>query len=161
MRRPWNRPCLPVYSLSTLQEDGGNMNICTYVTAISMQPKRYIIGVYKGTKTLENLLKEPRVVLQLLGEDQYKIVRLLGQHSGHKINKIARLSGKVSTISFSDGPELIYLNDAVAVMTCTAINYMDAGDHFAFLFEVNSYRNIREAPVLTTCLLRDKGVIRA
>lgn len=161
MRRPWNRPCLPVYSLSTVQEGGGNMNICTYVTAISMQPKRYMIGVYKGTKTLENLLKEPRVVLQLLGEDQYKSVRLLGQQSGHVINKIERLSGKVSTMIFPGGPELFYLDDAVAVMTCTAINHMDAGDHFAFLFEVNGYRNIREAPVLTTCMLREKGIIRA
>ena len=137
------------------------MNICTYVTSISMQPKRYIIGVYKGTKTLENLLKEPRVVLQLLGEDQYKLVRLLGQKSGHTINKIERLSEKVSSMSVPDGPELFYLNNAVAVMTCTAIDFMDAGDHFAYLFEVNGFRNIREAPILTTCLLKAKGVIRA
>jgi len=150
-----------VYSLSTLQENGGNMNICTYVTSISMQPKRFMIGVYKGTKTLENLLREPRVILQLLGADQYRMVRLLGQQSGHRINKIGRLSEKVSTISFPDGEELFYLKDAVAVMTCTAINHMDAGDHFAFLFEVNGYRNIREAPVLTTCMLREKGLIRA
>jgi flavin reductase (DIM6/NTAB) family NADH-FMN oxidoreductase RutF len=161
MRRPWNLPCLPVYSLSTFQEDGGNMNICTYVTAISMQPKRYMVGVYKGTKTLENIRKQPRVLLQLLGEDQYRLVRLLGQQSGNKINKIGRLSEKASTIRFPDGVELFFLKDAVAFMSCAVLDYSDAGDHFAYLLEVSAYRNLRGAPVLTTCMLREKGIIRA
>ena len=53
--KPWNRVDGPIYSLATTAEGKGNLNICSYVTPIAMKPKRFIIGVYKDTKTLANL----------------------------------------------------------------------------------------------------------
>ena len=48
MRKPWNLPHLPVHSLMTFDAEGRiNMNICTYVTAVSLDPKRYAIAVYE------------------------------------------------------------------------------------------------------------------
>ena len=44
--KPWNRVDGPIYSLSTAAHGKGNLNICSYVTPISMKPKRYIVGVY-------------------------------------------------------------------------------------------------------------------
>ena len=43
MRRPWNRVDLPVYSVSSRLNDQHNMHICTYVSAVSMEPKRYMV----------------------------------------------------------------------------------------------------------------------
>ena len=40
MKRPWNIIDSPIYSLQSVDEEGKiNMNICTYVTAVSMKPK--------------------------------------------------------------------------------------------------------------------------
>jgi len=53
-RRPWNRVNLPVYSISSKGENNANMHIITYASQISMKPKRFICGIYDGTRTLEN-----------------------------------------------------------------------------------------------------------
>ena len=88
MRRPWNIINQPVYSL--LSEDSSdkiNMNICTYVSAVSMKPKIYMLAIYYNTKTYENLINSNYAVLQLLSKDNISLVRALGKKSGLKINK--------------------------------------------------------------------------
>ena len=57
---------VPVYSLVTYDGEKVNMNICTYVTAVSMKPKQYVVAVYHNTRSLQNLLESKSVVLQLL-----------------------------------------------------------------------------------------------
>lgn len=90
-KKPWNRINLPVYSISCKAGELCNMNICTYVSAVSMQPKRMMVAVYNDTFTLELITKNPHFVLQLLSTDQYRLVDLLGKKSGHTIDKIKRL----------------------------------------------------------------------
>ena len=68
--KPWNRVDGPIYSLATTANGKGNLNICSYVTPISMKPKRFIIGVYKDTKTLANLEANPIGLLNYLAQDQ-------------------------------------------------------------------------------------------
>lgn len=157
MRRPWNLPSLPVYSLASLDNGCTNMNICTYVSAISMKPKRYIIGIYKGTKTLDNVMACPKMVLQLLAFDQHRLVPLLGQKSGHSIDKLSRIkSGLVH-----EG-EFLLLENAIARIHLQLLSLFDAGDHYAALCDVITYRNLRpNTGILTTTLLREKGLIRA
>jgi flavin reductase (DIM6/NTAB) family NADH-FMN oxidoreductase RutF len=58
------------------------MHMITYVTSISMQPKRIVCGVYRGTQTLDNLMESREFVLQLLSADQYKLTKILGKTSG-------------------------------------------------------------------------------
>lgn len=156
MRRPWNRPELPVYSLSTSDGIRHNMNICTYVTAISMQPKRFIIGVYKGTFTEVLLKKQPKCVLQLLSYDQYRLVELLGKKSGHNINKTERIKDKTG-IFYS----IPFLRESCSIILCEAKQWTDAGDHYAVLCNVITARNLSADPVLTTGILREKKIIRA
>ena len=75
MKRPWNIIDLPVYSLLSNDVNGNiNMNICTYVSAVSMKPKIYSIAIDFKTKTYDNLISCDRVVLQLLSK---KILVLL------------------------------------------------------------------------------------
>lgn len=156
MRKPWNRPELPVYSVASGGDDCPNMNICTYVSAVSMKPKRYMVAFYKGTRTLELVQKDPRFVLQLLHEEQYACVRLLGQQSGKTVQKLNRLREPVSHYAgFS------CMNRALAWIACEAIEWMDAGDHWMALCEVVSFKNLRGGAVLTTETLRQKGIIRA
>ena len=82
MKRPWNLANIPVYSLATYDGQKVNMNICTYVSAVSMKPKRYIVAVYHQTKSLENILKSKTAVLQVLSKEHISLVNVLGKKSG-------------------------------------------------------------------------------
>ncbi len=76
MKRPWNIPNLPVYSVATYDKNGEvNMNIATYVTAVSMQPKKIAVALYLGTKSFDNMLLDEEIVLQLLHRSQYNLVK--------------------------------------------------------------------------------------
>ena len=90
-KKPWNRVNLPVYSISSKTETNQNMHIITYASQISMQPKRFICGIYHNTLTLENIEYNGEFVLQLMHASQYRLVDLLGKKSGKSINKISRL----------------------------------------------------------------------
>lgn len=132
------------------------MNIATYVTAISMQPKRYIVGLYKNTKTLANVQAYPKFLLQLLSEDQYKVVKILGQTSGFQNDKLKKLQEPISTFR-----EFPYLVNSCAIVLCQVISFIDAGDHIAFLCDATAYKNLNDSQILTTDFLRDKKIIRA
>lgn len=156
--RPWNRVDLPVYSVSSWHGEEQNMHICTYVSAVSMQPKRYMVALYHGTKTLELVEKNGHFLLQLLSDRQYPLVRLLGQKSGHRANKIASLK-KRGLLEIYKGR--VYLKEALALVECRVLDSMDGGDHTMFLCEVVSYRNINPGSPLTTGLLKEKKIVRA
>jgi len=98
MQRPWNIIDVPVYSLATYDNGIVNMNICTYVTGVSMKPKRYAIAIYEKTQTLKNLSANDNAVLQLLHHQQIKLVKVLGKKSGMDFDKQAYLSKKKQLI---------------------------------------------------------------
>ena len=155
-KKPWNRVNLPVYSISSSGNEFGNMNIITYASAVSMTPKRFICAVYKNTKTLENVRLNRTFVLQILSDNQYALVRLLGKQSGKKINKIEKLS-KRNLLSEWKGFKI--LNYALAVMEMNIINEIDGGDHVCFLCDVVSYKNLNEGKELTLNILSEKKII--
>lgn len=131
--RPWNQPNLPVYSLSTLDIDTGkhNMNICTYVSAITMDTKRFMIGVYKGTKTYDNLSKSSDAILQILSKDNLSLVRRFGKKSGKDIDKLKDQSNNLSTIG-----QNVYLNNCISIMQLSFQKKVEVGDHDIFIFDV-------------------------
>lgn len=94
-KKPWNRVDQPVYSISSAHNAEVNMNICSYATPVSMKPKRYIVAIYKNTKTLELIKQNPQFLLQILAEDQYKLINLLGKKSGFHMNKIEKIKEPV------------------------------------------------------------------
>lgn len=70
---------VPIYSLATYSQKGANMNICSYVTAVSRKPKLYVIAIEHGSMTLEYLRDSNECVLQLMRQPQMKLVRTLGK----------------------------------------------------------------------------------
>lgn len=155
-KKPWNMINAPVYSLATEHQGVINMNICTYVTAISMTPKLFVVGVYDGTKTLQNILQSERAILQLLSKPQINIVRNLGNKSGLKFNKDAWLRKK-NFLTTWNGFDV--LKDAAALLLIQKISQQQAGDHMMCLFEVIDYASI-SSEVLTLDDLREKKMIR-
>lgn len=161
MRKIWNRPSLPVWSLVTRDVSGqANMNICTYVTAISMEPKLMMIAVYHNTKTLENLEARPTtpILLQLLSATLAPVVRTCGQQSGLKINKMQRLAKRYSLAEdtnlpyFTEGAGYLILQPQRGIAV--------SGDHVLYTCAVVKQVNLNDVPLLTTEVLRAEKIIR-
>lgn len=162
MRKIWNRPNLPVWSLVTTDTVGNaNMNICTYVSAVSMEPKLMTIAVYHNTKTLENLESCPTkpILLQLLSATLAPVVRICGQQSGLKIDKISRLRKRFTLgedtglLYFAEGAGYLVLQPQIV----TPIN----GDHVLYTCSVVKHVNLNDVPLLTTDILREQKIIRS
>lgn len=156
-RRPWNRVNLPVYSISSKGENNANMHIITYASQISMKPKRFICGIYDGTRTLENVQHKGEFILQLLSATQYRLVDLLGKKSGKQIDKIGRLKKRDELTEWNG---YLVLKNCLAVMQLKVISQFDGGDHQGFLCDVIAYKNLNNGEVLTLDTLRAHKLIR-
>ena len=155
-KKPWNLIDAPVYSLATMQAGDFNMNICTYVTAVSMKPKLYAVCVYDGTKTRENIIESDLAVLQLLGKNDLSVVKHLGMKSGIHINKQPWLEKKGLLMDW-EGFQV--LKRAAAFMLLKKRDTIQTGDHLLCLFEVISYKT-NHSDVLSLNDLREKKLIR-
>jgi flavin reductase (DIM6/NTAB) family NADH-FMN oxidoreductase RutF len=156
-KKPWNRVNLPVYSVSSKTADNCNMHIITYASQISMQPKRFVCGIYHNTQTLINIEASGEFVLQLLADTQYRLVDLLGKKSGKTIDKIGRLQKRNELMDWND---FYVLKNCLAVMQLKVINSFEGGDHKGFLCDLTAYKNLNEGNELTLDTLREKKLIR-
>ncbi len=156
MKKLWNLPDLPVYSLATEGEAGFNMNICTYVSAVSMQPKRFMVAVYHGTRSLENMYASEQAVLQLLDASQTGLVRTLGKKSAMRYDKQAWLRKKDVLAEWHN---FTVLRDAAAWMLLRKLWHQDAGDHVLFLFDVLKYKVNAPDNIMTLNTLRQHKII--
>lgn len=155
MRKPWNLPELPVYSLATYHEGVVNMNICTYVTAVSLDPKIMMVAVYENTKTLENILSSNTAILQILHKEQAPLARILGKKSGITYNKFQYLNKKNMLTEWKNFP---VLKDACAYVELEKLSFLKTGDHNSYFFTVKNAVSRREE-VLTTQDLRNLAII--
>lgn len=157
MRRPWNIINIPVYSLATYTEHGVNMNICTYVSVISMKPKLYSIAVDYSTQTYQNLQKTEEVILQLLSGESIGIVKTLGKKSGSSYDKQAYLAKK-NQLSEWHGFDV--LETAASFLKLDKIEEIDTkSDHALFTFELKKYMVKSEDNILMFQDLIDQRII--
>lgn len=153
-KKLWNRLDLPVYSVASHDGHRHNMNICTYASQVSMQPKWYMVAIYKDTKTLDNVTQQRSMVLQILSTAHLDLVNRLGKQSGRTKDKLKTLSKRLTEYR---GYQI--LSDALAVIELQVLSLTDGGDHMLALCDVVSYRNIAEGEVLMLHHLRDKKLI--
>ena len=158
MKRPWNIVNPAIYSLVTYDEkDNLNMNICSYVSAVSLKPKIYSIAVDYSTKTYENLKLNSFVVLQLLSKSHLKIIRKLGKTSGYLFNKENYLRSKEMLEKWG---EKTVLKDTCALLELKKMNEINIeGDHAMFTFSVSKYKTLSERGILTFKDLIDNKII--
>jgi hypothetical protein len=170
MRKFWNLADAAVYALLTRDGQGKwNYNCCTYVTAVGMHPKHYMIAVYHGTKSLENLRNNPhqRVVLHLLSPQQAPLIRVLGRQSGFEIDKHARLHRGGHLVNWKEYP---VLKEASAWAEFRSLGPMHGDtdfaplasgptDHELWLWELVSTK-LNSESYLNTGTLRSLGILR-
>jgi flavin reductase (DIM6/NTAB) family NADH-FMN oxidoreductase RutF len=155
MQKPWNRINVPVYSLASYDGDQWNMNICTYVTPVSMKPKIYAVGVYRDTKTLEVVEKTDTCVLQLLSPKQLDLVNLLGKKSGHSTNKMKVLAKRDEVEQWHG---YTVLKDTAARLLVRKQDAKQTGDHLVVFFAVEKHQSLPHS-ILTLDHLRKAGLI--
>ena len=157
MRRPWNLIDVPVYSLTTYTESQVNMNICTYVSVVSMKPKMYAIAIDYHSQTYQNLLVSDTCVLQLLQIEQTDIVKPLGKKSGKNYDKTSYLH-KRKLLTQWDG--LTVLKGTNAWIRLAKMHQLNVdGDHELFFFTVEKFKVNAEENVLMFQELIRQGVI--
>jgi flavin reductase (DIM6/NTAB) family NADH-FMN oxidoreductase RutF len=145
-----------VYSLVTYDGEKVNMNICTYVTPVSMKPKQYVVGVYHKTRSLRNLLKNKSVVLQLLHKSQVKLVNTLGKKSGITYDKDHYLR-RYNHLENWKGYEVLRNTPARLLLKKRWVK--TTGDHTLFLFDVVAHQSF-DQEILTLQHLRENGLVR-
>ena len=159
MKRPWNRINPNVYSLMTSCEEAGyNMNICTYVSVVNIKPKIYLISIDKSTLTYKNLTNTPvSIVLQSLSIKNIKLVKLLGKKSGFTYNKQKFLENRKLT-SVWKGNNV--LNDCCFLIELHKLKEIhEMNDHCIFTFEVKSFENISDDFLLFQSLIENKIIL--
>ena len=133
------------------------MNICSYVTAISRKPKQYLVALENESKTLDNIRKSDRAVLQLLQRSAQDLVKWLGMRSGYEIDKINRLEKHDRTTSWKN---YVVLKDAAAYLELKKIKSIDLkSDHCIFCFDVLHSRSISDQDILMWQNLIDNKII--
>ena len=148
MRRPWNLIDVPVYSLITEDKCGNiNMNICTYVSVVSLSPKTYCIAVDKTTKTYSNLNYNSLVVLQLLNKKNMQLVKILGKKSAYTYDKISYLK-KNNFLNYIGKLEVLKYINSFIILKKKQIIKTDT-DHDLFIFNIDKYKVFSEANILT------------
>ena len=153
--RPWNRIPQPVYSLSTLHQGKINMNICTYVTPITMDPKQYLVGVYHDTQTFTALQATGQGLLQSLTIPQAPLVRPLGQKSGQSFDKHTYLKNKSQRYH-----NLAYLPQSLSILHITVESWIPGIDHDLVICNVVSWKNLTNHTPLTLTYLKENKIIR-
>ena len=159
MKRPWNRTNSSVYSLVTRDiKNQLNMNICTYVSVVNMNPRSYVIAIDYQTKTYENLTKSNnKVVLQALSINNMKLIKKLGKQSGKDINKEIFLKKNNYLTKWKNHT---ILKKTCFVIELEIINSMiNLRDHCLFVFKVKSFKNIDSNFLKTNDLIESKIIL--
>lgn len=131
-KRPWNQTDHPVYSLSTIDIEGvANMNICTYVSAVTLKPKKFMVAVDIKSQTHVNITKSMIGVLQLLSEKDIDLVRRLGKKTGKEKNKLKTLKDRTTIWK-----EFTVLTSAYSYLYIEFSKRLEVGDHDLFVGEV-------------------------
>jgi len=148
MKRPWNIISPPVYSLITHDVNGKlNMNICTYVSAVSMQPKMYSIAIDYTSKTYKNLEKSTKVVLQLLSSENLKVIRKLGKVSGRLFDKERYLNSYNLLENWKEHKVLKGVSAILELEKNSEVRHH--GDHAIFFFNVIGFKTFSETNILS------------
>lgn len=157
IRRPWNIVDMPVYSLATYGDGKVNMNICTYVSAVSMKPKLYMIAIDYSTQTYQNLEKGSEAILQVLHQDHSALITGLGKKSGQNSNKEAFLE-RNNMLDHWNGQAVLKGACAYLQLIQTGRKQI-GGDHELFWFEVKKSKTQSETGILMFQDLIERRII--
>ena len=141
----------PVYALATSspvysRNPSGTqktLNLVTYASPISIVPRFYALGLYRGTLSAENMLATGEGVLQILGVQHAPLFSILGKTSGRNVDKHAEIVK--SGFSLTEFCGQVILADCLGAMKlkivtdeCYKAPFV-AGDHDVVICSVEEF----------------------
>jgi flavin reductase (DIM6/NTAB) family NADH-FMN oxidoreductase RutF len=103
--------------------------LVSFATRTSVAPPRFLVGVAKTGHTFAVASRSQHMAVHVLARHQRVLAELFGGQTGHQINKFDRCSWRA-------GPQgMPILDDAIAWFVGRTVNWIDAGDHVAYLLE--------------------------
>ncbi len=159
MKRVWNITNAAIYSLISFDRNNvPNINICSYVSVISLKPKLYLVAIEKTSKTHKNISDNSFCILQILSADNISIVKFVGKKSGWKTDKINYIRKK-KLLELWQNKEII--KNSSGIIFLNKIDTLETiGDHTLFIFEIQKSKTINESNILTfNKLIEDKIIL--
>ena len=133
------------------------MNICTYVSVVSKNPRLYAISIDYHSQTYTNLIKNSRAVLQVLSILNINMINYLGKKSGTAYDKHKYLESNEELCKWRN---FMVLQNANAYLELNEIKHFNVGgDHELFIFEIVSSKTNSENNILTFQELIRQGII--
>ncbi len=103
--------------------------LVSFATQTSVDPPRFLVGVDKGSHTLEVASQSEHVAVHVLARRHRVLAQLFGGQTGHQVNKFERCSWRA-------GPQgMPILDDAIAWLVGRTVYWVDVGDHIAYFLE--------------------------
>jgi flavin reductase (DIM6/NTAB) family NADH-FMN oxidoreductase RutF len=118
-------------ALVVTTQAGGQPAGClvSFTTQTSVDPPRFLVGVAKSSHTFAVASRSQHLAVHVLSRRHRALAELFGGQTGHQINKFDRCSWRA-------GPQgMPMLDDAIAWFVGRTVNWIDAGDHVAYLLE--------------------------
>jgi flavin reductase (DIM6/NTAB) family NADH-FMN oxidoreductase RutF len=145
-----------VHSITTIGTDGQqNANIATWVMQTAMKGKIVAVALYKIDYTIELVKSSGILNINLLAQDQTRLIDKLGRKSGRTSNKFKNLPHA------HDERGCPYLTEAIGYIQCRVLHSTDSDDHELFVCEVLKQVVLNpEKEVLTNNFLLEKGLVR-
>jgi flavin reductase (DIM6/NTAB) family NADH-FMN oxidoreductase RutF len=145
-----------VHSITSVTPDGRqNANIATWVMQVAMGGKMLCVALYKIDYTLELVKESGLLNVNLLAEDQTRLIAKLGRKSGRDMDKFKNLPHE------HDERGCPYISEAIGYIQCKVTGYADGGDHELVICEVVKQVVLHpDKKVMTHHFLREKGLVR-
>ena len=134
----------PMFIVTTTSHRRNAGCLVGFATQTSIDPPRFLIGLSNKNYTHRVALDAPRLVVHLLDATSTELARLFGESTGDDVDKFTQCSWH------AHDDAVPVLDDAPAWFSGTVRERIPAGDHTAFLIDIDA-AEVRRKP---TRLLR-------
>lgn len=145
-----------VHSITTATADGRrNANIATWVMQSALGGKLLTVALFNVDFTIELVRESGLLNVNLLAQDQTRLIQKLGRVSGRTVDKFKNLPHAL------DDRGVPYLTEAIGYAQCRVVGSVESNDHTLFVCEVLRQVVLSpDKPVLTNDFLRAHGLVR-
>jgi flavin reductase (DIM6/NTAB) family NADH-FMN oxidoreductase RutF len=112
----------------------------SWVAQVGFEPPRISVAVHPDREIYKAIQESKTFSVNVLSNENMNLMRTFSKYSPDQFNEV----------EFTETPQGITLNEAVAVMQCELKNIYEAGDHHLFIGEVTDglYMNHELAPMV-------------
>ena len=134
----------PMFVVTTASHGRSAGCLAGFATQISIDPPRFLAGLSIKNHTYQVALEAERLVVHVLDTESKGLASLFGEETGDEIDKFSRCA-------WQPGPDGVpVLDGAPAWFSGPVRDRVRAGDHTAFVLDIDAAEVRRPSPTLLT-----------